>query len=146
MWFNHVLFYFILLLQHREIDQPFCTYITIYIYIYIYIYVYIYISNIQSVPEDNGCGLFAYGTYKGFHIILWECSMYGCCYIFPIQVYIIKLKGSATQMVYIDFFFLLLFFIYIHTHTLTRTHTHTHTHTHTYIYRERERKREKERL
>ena len=61
-------------------------YIYIYIYIYIlcrgvviYIYIYIYIY-ILSASGDNGCGLFVYRIYKGFHINLWECSMYGHCY------------------------------------------------------------------
>ena len=45
-------------------------------------HIYIYISNILSVSEDYGCGLFMYGIYDGFHINLWECSMYGYCYIF----------------------------------------------------------------
>ena len=36
-----------------------------------YIYIYIYISNIQSVSEDDGCGLFAFRIYEEFYINLW---------------------------------------------------------------------------
>ena len=46
----------------------------------------IYISNIQSASENNGCGLFVYRIYEEFHINLCECSTYGYCYIFLIQV------------------------------------------------------------
>ena len=84
------------------------TYIYIYIYIYIYkwykekwqiyIYIYIYISNILSASKDNGCGLFMHRIYEEFHINLWECSMYGYCYIFPIQVYIINLTYRLYSM------------------------------------------------
>ena len=49
------------------------------------------------IHEDNGCGLFTYRIYKEFHINLWECLMYGY-YIFPIQVYIIKLTYIAYSM------------------------------------------------
>ena len=45
--------------------------------IYIYIYIYTYISNIQSSPEDSGCGFFAYRIFEGYHINLCECLMYG---------------------------------------------------------------------
>ena len=54
-----------------------------------YIYIYIYI---QSAFEDSGCGLFAYRIYGVYHINLYECSMYGFCYIsFSFLVYITKL-------------------------------------------------------
>ena len=52
----------------------------------------IYLSNIQSVSEDDGCGLFVHRIDEEFHINLWEWSTYGYCYTFPIQVYIIKLR------------------------------------------------------
>ena len=45
------------------------------------IYIYIYISNIQSVSEDSGCGLFVYIIYEEYQINLCECSMNGYCYI-----------------------------------------------------------------
>ena len=68
------------------IDVTLIIIIIIIIIMYIYIYIYIYI---QSASEDSGCGLFAYRIYEEFHINLWECSMYGYCYIFfSIQVYI----------------------------------------------------------
>ena len=55
-------------------------------------------SNIKSASEDNACGLFAFRIYEEFHINLWECSMYGYCYIFPIQLYIIKLTYRVYTM------------------------------------------------
>ena len=76
--------------------------------IYIYIYIYIYISTIQSASEDSGCGLFVYRIYDEYRINIWECSMYGYCYIsFSFQVYIIKrthrayvvqLEGKSTWL------------------------------------------------
>ena len=33
-------------------------------------------SNIQSAPEDSGCGLFAYRIYEEYHINLCERSMF----------------------------------------------------------------------
>ena len=60
-----------------------------------YTHIYIYISNIQSVSEDKGYGLFTYRIYEEFPINLCECLMYDYCYIFPIQVYIIKLTYTA---------------------------------------------------
>ena len=51
----------------------------------------------QSASDDSGCGLFAYRIYEDFHINQWECSMYGCCYIFSIQVYITK--NSHTECI-----------------------------------------------
>ena len=64
----------------------------------IYIYIYIYISNIQSASVNNGWGLFAYWIFEEFHINLRECLMYGYCYIYPIQVYIIKLTYRMYTM------------------------------------------------
>ena len=61
--------------------------------IYIYIYIYILVISSQR-PKTMGVGLIAYRIYEEFHINLWECSMHGNCYIFPIQVYIIKLTYS----------------------------------------------------
>ena len=43
---------------------------------------YLYTAVISSASEDNGCRLFVYRIYEVFHINLWECSMYGYCYIF----------------------------------------------------------------
>ena len=43
---------------------------------------YIYLSNIQAASKDSGCGLFMYRIYEGYPINLWECSLYGYCYIF----------------------------------------------------------------
>ena len=63
-----------------------------------YMYIYKYISNIQSTSKDSGSGLFVYRIYEEFHINLWECSMYGCCYIFLIQVEIIKLTYRVYTM------------------------------------------------
>ena len=62
---------------------------------YTHNYIYIYI---QSASEDNRCGLFTYRIYEELHINLWECSIYGYCYIFPIKVYIIKLTYRAYTM------------------------------------------------
>ena len=61
-----------------------------------YIYIYIYI---QSASKESGCGLFVHRMYEEFHINLWECSMYGCCYIFfSIQVYLTKLAYRAATI------------------------------------------------
>ena len=57
------------------------------IHIYIYIYIYIYTPVISTQRPKTMCGLFTNRIYEEFHIILWECSMYGYCYIFLIQVY-----------------------------------------------------------
>ena len=32
---------------------------------------FIYLSNIQSVSEDSGCGLFVYRIYEEYHKSLW---------------------------------------------------------------------------
>ena len=81
-------------------------YIYIYIYmlflsdIYIYIYIYIYISS--KCPENNGYGIFVNRKYEGFHIILWEYSMYANYYMSLrryIYIYIyIYLKSTKTYV------------------------------------------------
>ena len=53
----------------------------------------LYISNIQSPSKDNRCGFFMYRIYEEFHINLWECSMFGYFYIFPIN-----LKSNAKPL------------------------------------------------
>ena len=52
----------------------------------------------QLVSEDSGCGLFVHRIHEEFHINLQECSMYGYCYVFPIQVYITQLTYRAYTM------------------------------------------------
>ena len=52
----------------------------------------------MSTSEYNGGGLFVSRVHDEFYIDLLEYSMYGYCYIFPLQVYIIILSYRVYIM------------------------------------------------
>ena len=101
---------FLLNNNHQAVNKMKYSYIYIYIYIYIHTHIYIYISS--KCQEDYWYGIFVYRIYERFHIILWECLMYG--------YYHICLSGclwetSLTERIHLKYMYFryICFYVYV---------------------------------